>query len=92
MAAKETLSIRVEPDIIDRLDAAARKMGTTRGEAVRTCVLLGLTQIDGAEATVAKPAAQAFLRLLASCNSDQLDLFRDLLTDPTHLVGDPGEA
>lgn len=92
MAAKETITIRLEPDVMRRLEFTGQTMGTTTGEAVRTCVLLGLTQLDGAAATIAKPAAQAFIRILASCTEEQLGLFRDLLTDPTPLVGDPGEA
>ena len=80
--ALEAISVRFHPDDIWRIDESAKKMGCSRGECLRVCILLGITQLDGIESELAKPAA----------SEDQLNLFRDLLTDPTHLVGDPGEA
>lgn len=92
MAATQTISIRFDPDDIWRIDLAAEKMGCTRAECLRVCILLGITQLDGIENEMAKPAAKAFMRILATSSQDQLNLFKQLLDDPTPLVGDPGEA
>ena len=74
---------------MDRVNTAASRMGVSRSEVVRTCVLLGLTQIDGIEAEMAKPMAQAFLQVLATSSGDQLGLFREILIQ-TSTVEPPG--
>ena len=73
MAAKTTVQSKVDPQLLERLDALAERIGWTRSETIEHCIAHGVKEGERFADRLSTPVLGHFMKMVAAMDMDDPD-------------------